>query len=85
MALLARLLYVKTLMTKVTGKGERGRFLLNDRTITKVCKVIGGLSTDDFGLNFLAKFKGLCFVATFVGGGNSKLIVIKKYHGQTII
>lgn len=59
--------------------------MLNDRTITTVYKVIGGLSADNFGLDLVViQTVGASF--QLLSGGQFNADFGKKnYHGQTII
>ncbi|QLH28681.1 MAG: hypothetical protein HWD63_04375 [Candidatus Parvibacillus calidus] len=59
--------------------------MLDDHTITTVCKVIGGLSADDFGLDFDTNSKVSVSLQLLSGGQFIDDFYRKNYHGQTII
>jgi hypothetical protein len=59
--------------------------MLNDRSITTVCKVIGGLSADDFGLDLVVIQAVGASLQILSGGQFIADFYRKNYHGQTII
>ena len=52
--------------------------MLDDHTITTVCKVIGGLSADRLRTGLSSNSNGLCFVHKFVRADNPSLTFIEK-------